>query len=169
MPQIAYRVEDVPPRALAACTPVPTRTPTAATWGVVHTVGAPGTTRIDSPHPQSTKGFGALGVPNSTVPADDPQPSGHSPDYFLPALYITQPTPQGTVHRSTNEIPIPAISSHQPYAPFSASAPGKAINPTVLQRVRTRVASGFATAWPKVAPIFPIFPSDGTGSNQAGS
>lgn len=161
MPHYAYRVEGVPARAMAAAMPVPTTNSIASSWGLVHVAGAPGTTRIPSPRAQSTRGYGALGVPGNGAgyPEDWPQPSGHSPDYILPDLYVAAPTPNyGQDHiNSSNEIPVPAISSHQPYAPFSATAPGHAVNPNVLQRIRTRVASGYTTAWPKVAPSWPVF------------
>ena len=162
MPHYAYRVEGVPPRAVAACTPIPAVNPPASSQGLVRVVGSPGTTRIPSPRAQSTRGFGQLGVPNNGAgyPDDWPQPSGHSPDYILPSIYVAAPTPNyGQMYGSPgpNDIPIPAISSHQPYAPFSATAPGKAKNPNVLARVRTRIASGFVTAWPKVAPSWPVF------------
>lgn len=165
MPQIAYRVEGVPPRAMAACMPVPAQNPVASSFGLVKVFGAPGTLRVHSPRPQSTRGFGTLGVPNSTVPVDYPQPSGHAPDFILPSIYVAAPTPNyGREYGNPgpNDIPVPAISSHSPYAPASASAPGYATNPSVLQRVRARVASGFVTAWPRVSQVWPIFPGSGS-------
>jgi hypothetical protein len=154
MPHYAYRVEGVPPKALAACTPIPAMNPVASSFGLVHVAGSPGTTRIYSPQTQSV-GRGDRGV----LPGKA-KPGANAPDYILPSLYVAAPTPNyGQMYGTPgpNDIPIPAISSHQPYAPFSASAPGKAVNPNVLQRVRTRIASGYTTAWPKVAPSWPVF------------
>jgi hypothetical protein len=154
MPHIAYRVEGVPPKALAACTPIPAQNPVASSWGLVHVAGSPGTTRVAAGPTQSV-GKGDRGwLPGKA------KPGANSPDYILPALYVAAPTPNRGQEYGTpgpNDIPVPAISSHSPYAPLSASAPGVAVNPNVLQRVRTRLASGYVTAWPKVAPSWPIF------------
>ena len=167
MPTWRYRTEGVPARAAAALTPLPSTNPIASSWGLVHTVGAPSTLRVPSPRPQSTRGFGALGVPGNGggYTEDDPQPSAHAPDYILPSLYWTEPTPQMTVHASNNEIPIPAVSSSQPYAPASASAPGAGETPAVVQRAR-RMGGRIVQAWPKVVPFWPVF---GTGNTNAGN
>lgn len=159
MPHYAYRTEGVPAKALAACTPIPAVNPVASSYGLVHVAGSPGTTRIQAGPTQSV-GKGDRGWLTSKA-----KPGANSPDYILPALYVAKPTPNygqmlGT--QGPNDIPVPAISSHSPYAPFSATAKGKAVNPNVLQRVRTRVASGYVTAWPKIAASWPIFGNGGS-------
>lgn len=164
MPHYRYRTEGVPGRAAAACSPLPTTNPIASSWGLVHVVGSPSTTKIHSPRPQSTRGFGILGVPNNGAgyPEDWPQPSAHSPDYILPSIYYTTPTPQVPSHSSNNEIPIPAVSTHQPYAPASASIISTATTSAVVQRPR-RMGGLLVQAWPKVSALWPTF---GSGKNN---
>jgi hypothetical protein len=163
MPTWRYRTEGVPARAAAALTPLPSTNPIASSWGLVHTVGAPSTLRVPSPRPQSTRGFGALGVPGNGggYTEDDPQPSAHAPDYILPSLYWTEPTPQMTVHASNNEIPIPAVSSVNT-APGSSTLPSPVTTTAVVQRPR-RMGGLLVTAWPKVAAWWPTF---GSGRNN---
>lgn len=164
MPVYRYRTEGVPARASAAVTPLPTTNPRASSWGLVHTVGSPSTTRIHSPRPQATAGTGINSVgPNSTVRADSAQTSTWSPDYILPSLYYTAPTPQVVSHASNNEIPIPAVAPQQPYAPYSATAPGTAVTTAVTQRPR-RMGGLLVQAWPKVSSLWPTF---GSGKNNA--
>jgi hypothetical protein len=163
LPIIRYRTEGVPARAAAACTPIPATNPIASSAGLMHRVGSPSTTRIASPRPQSTRGRGNLSLYDSGRPADQAQPSGNSPDYILPSLYWAPPTPQVVSHSSTNEIPIPAISTQQPYAPASATAPGQAVTPAVVQRAR-RMGGRLVQAWPKVVPFWPTF---GSGQNNS--
>jgi hypothetical protein len=159
MPTIRYRTEGVPDGAAAACSPIPTTNPIASSWGLVHTVGSPSTTRIASPDPQSVGGDRG----NLTRQA---KPGQNSPDYMLPSIYYTAPTPQVVSRSSNNELPIPAVGTHQPYAPASATAPGKArATPSVTQKSR-RMGGRLVQAWPKVSQFWPVF---GAGSNNAGN
>jgi|SRR6185437_382012 len=148
-----YRVEDVPAKAIGAVMPLPSTNSVASSWGLVHTKGAPSTLRIFSPKP---------GLPDGPLPRTA-QNSYNSPDYILPAIYVSNPTPQGVVHTSTNELPIPAISSAMPYAPYSATAPGAApSNPSVAFRPWHK-GGRRVTAWPRVSPVWPIFGGSGNG------
>lgn len=148
MPVWRYRTEDVPAKAVAAVSPLPSTNTIASSWGLVHTVGSPGTLQIPSPKPQS--------IPPGPLNRQA-QPSYNSPDIFLPSIYVTAPTPQLVPHTIDNEIPVPAISSSQPYAPYSATAVTKTpANPSVAQRA-WHIGGRRVTAWPRVSPVWPVF------------
>lgn len=168
MPAYRYRTEGVTGVIADAASPRPATNPLASSWGVVRTVGSPGTTRIPSPRPQSTRGAGVLTpAEGSTKPVDFPQPSTWSPDYILPSLYYTAPTPQTVPWESTNEIPLPAISTSQPLAPYSTIPTKTPATSAVVQRPR-RIGGLLVQAWPRISQIWPTFGSGANNSANSG-
>lgn len=161
MPRYQYRVEGVAGPSVTAFTPLPTTNGLASTWGVVKTVGAPGTLRIPVAPLQSIAGSDRGGWTAQAKPGDN------APDYILPSLYYTAPTPQTVPHESNNEIPLPAISSTGPIAPASTSLVGPAETSAVVQRPR-RMGGLLAQAWPKVSQVWNVFGSGVNNSANSG-
>lgn len=159
MPSYRYKTEGVPSRAQAAVSPIPTTNPIASSWGLVRTVGSPSTTRIPVAPLQSIAG-GDRGVWNKSA-----KPGDNSPDYILPSIYYTAPTPQNVPWQSNNEIPIPAISVNSTTAPYSSSLVTTTPVPSVVQRSR-RMGGRLVQAWPKVTSFWPVF---GSGVKNAGN
>lgn len=162
MPTWRYKTEGVPERAAAAFSPIPTTDPRASSWGLVRTVGSPSTTRIPVAPLQSIAGS------DRGVWTRGAKPGDNAPDYILPSLYWTAPTPQMVPHESTNEIPQMAISTHQPLAPASATVPTVTpANPSVVQRAR-RVGGRIVQAWPQVSAFWPTYGSGVKNSANSG-
>lgn len=157
MARYAYRTEGVAGNAAAAFSPLPTTNPIASSWGLVHTVGAPGTLRIPVEPLQSIAGS------DRGVWTKQAKPGDNAPDYILPSIYYTAPTPQMAKGWSTNEIPLPAISSTGPIAPYSTALTGPANTSAVVQRPR-RMGGLLAQAWPKVSQVWNTY---GSGKNNS--
>jgi hypothetical protein len=163
VPAYRYRTEGVPDRAAAACSPLPTTNPIASSWGLVHTTGSPSTTRIPVAPLQSIEGS------DRGVWTKGAKPGDNAPDYILPSLYYTAPTPQVVSHASNNEIPIPAINPNGVSAPYSATLPNLTNeNPAVVQRPR-RMGGRLVQAWPRVTQFWPVFGSGSTNAGNSGS
>lgn len=107
-----YRVLDLPPKGVGAFTPLPSTNPTASSWGLVHTYGAPGTQPVPSPTPAFLPSLTAVGGVDSA--------QGHdvSPDFIAPSIYVSSTANMGPEKdtgigmwiRRLNPLPIPALN-----------------------------------------------------------
>ena len=104
--RMAYSVMQVPPAATGAFCPSMGTNPLAATGGLVHVEGNPGTEEI------------TVSTPGMPPASWDPMTSGsaNAPDVILPDLYLAEATNMGpfaragAAHtmRSDNVLPVPA-------------------------------------------------------------
>lgn len=161
----AFQTDQVPNKLMGAAIPIPGQQPQASSWGTVAVHGAPGTARIPSPRPAALIG-GEMGAHSG----DMTRPSSWAPDAIYPSIYYvdTNTSKQakwgGTQTRgypfSNNELPVPAIGTSTPLAPFSTMPTISPAVPTVAQRP-ARVGGRKVTAWPRVVPRWPVFGGGG--------
>ena len=144
MPQIRYRVDDLPPTKVGAFMPLPTRQARSSAWGLVDVYGAPGTVGIPVDEPADCYGtLSAAGAGKNSTRGSD-----QSPNTILPVIYY--PSTRNMGHQGTHrigmarrrraELPIPAIA-------FSRIA--KAV------KIVTRKGSRIAQPWPYAFQRYP--------------
>lgn len=141
-----YQTLDLPPSKAAGFMPIPAATNTAAGWGLVHILGAPGTLEVEAPSPD-----GSLPTISARAGRDSARPSDVSPDVAFPSIYVALATNMGPAadagigmwRRRFNELPVPAL------------------NPTRVatsDSLVTTKGSRVSQAWPRAFQRFPTGP-----------
>lgn len=131
----AIRTLDVPPGRAGAFAVIPAASPTAATNGANLVYGAPGTTPIRAPRPESM-------VDNSW--GGQWQGSSNGPEWILPSWYVAFPGAGWTPRPRRGESPVPAARAGQPI-PSGMRQPvnlGLSVTPSIRPFVRWPVVGG---------------------------
>lgn len=136
-----YRVNDLPVVGVGGFTPLPSTNPIASSWGLVKVFGILGTGPIPTGSPELRK----------SAPQDAPNYQGtqNAPDYFLPAVYWTNPRNMGPIADAGVGM---ATRRHTPMP-----VPATQIIATPRNAMIGRKTGGrTAMAWPRAFQRFPI-------------
>jgi hypothetical protein len=142
MPQVRYRVDDVPPQWADAFMPMPTLSPAGATsvsWSI-H--AAWGTEQV--PVSPNHKASGTL----SKSP-EWKDPSAVAPDYFCPDVVVQDIRLLGP---PVHYLPLPAAMLVPPVEPLGTMGPQGP--PAVVMRGR-KIGGRRSMHWPRVVPRWP--------------